>query len=695
MLSGQQGGSWLSRLSSSSWLILVLAGCVPHADAQTLQQRMLAAEDARVATDAALAPLLEGLRSGDEPLAVRAARGLGRFERPGLVRHLLPLLADSRPAVRREAANALGQSLASVPRAVEAPAPPELAAVTRALLARLRAERDPSVAGTIAETLGRLPHRTAASVREAEDALRGWLSQVGAFRGMEALIRFNRTLQAPEAATIDALRTAATLAADAARPDQTIIRRVAWLAVNAAGAADLRLAQRGSTDPDPQVRRQVVIALGNVKATNTQRRDLLLRALKDPSFHVRTEAVRVYSQTLQPTDCAPVIAASDDANAHVVLAAIDALGNGCAAGPNPRARLMALADNLPPGASGGWHFAARAIVALARTSRDEAAARLGRFAEHPMSLVRASAARAAAVVASVARLQRLAGDPSANVRYEALTGLRQVRGHRADAAFVEALASREYHLVLAAAEALEGTANTAMAVPALVQAFTRLTAERRHTSRDPRLALLARLREMGSAEHARALEPCLTDIDPMIAVECSATLQKWTGVRRTPKPAPSRPDTIVEPLPTRARVVMRGGRDFAVTLLADEAPASVFRFAKLARAGYYNGLTFHRVVPNFIIQGGSPGGNEYSGDGPFMRDELGLRSHARGTIGVSTRGRDTGDAQIFVNLLDNPRLDHEFTVFAEVVSGMDVVDEVLEGDVIDRVEILATPAAAR
>src|SRR5438067_1354390 len=83
------------------------------------------------------------------------------------------------------------------------------------------------------------------------------------------------------------------------------------------------------------------------------------------------------------------------------------------------------------------------------------------------------------------------------------------------------------------------------------------------------------------------------------------------------------------------------------------------------RSWYYDGLTFHRVLPNFVIQGGSPGANEYVGDGPFMRDEVG-RSNTRGTVGISTRGRDTGDAQIFINLVDNQRLDHEYTVIAEV-----------------------------
>ena len=137
---------------------------------------------------------------------------------------------------------------------------------------------------------------------------------------------------------------------------------------------------------------------------------------------------------------------------------------------------------------------------------------------------------------------------------------------------------------------------------------------------------------------------------------------------------------------------MQRGGTFDLRLFHDEAPASVARFVRLASRGYYNGLTFHRVVPNFVIQGGSPGANEYAGDGPFMRDELGLRSHRRGTLGISTRGRDTGDAQIFINLVDNPRLDHNFTVFAEVSAGIAVVEDILEGDVIERVDVLASPA---
>jgi len=89
-----------------------------------------------------------------------------------------------------------------------------------------------------------------------------------------------------------------------------------------------------------------------------------------------------------------------------------------------------------------------------------------------------------------------------------------------------------------------------------------------------------------------------------------------------------------------------------------------------------------------VIQGGSPGANEYISTTPWMRDEVGLWPHVRGAIGISTRGRDTGDGQIFIDLVDNPRYDHTYTVFAQVLNGMDIVDRILEGDVIETVEIV-------
>ena len=117
-----------------------------------------------------------------------------------------------------------------------------------------------------------------------------------------------------------------------------------------------------------------------------------------------------------------------------------------------------------------------------------------------------------------------------------------------------------------------------------------------------------------------------------------------------------------------------------LSLLKDVAPVTIARFAELVTRGYYNGLTFHRVVPNFVVQGGSPGANDYMGTTRYLRDELGPQAvHVRGAVGMSTRGPDTGDGQIFIDLVDLPRFDRKYTVFAYVTQGMELVDKMLEG----------------
>jgi len=129
-----------------------------------------------------------------------------------------------------------------------------------------------------------------------------------------------------------------------------------------------------------------------------------------------------------------------------------------------------------------------------------------------------------------------------------------------------------------------------------------------------------------------------------------------------------------------------GGGSFVVRMRGDVAPIMVARVLALVQSGYYNGYGWHRVEPDFVIQGPSHGDDEYVGYSRYFRDELGTVPHARGTVGMSTRGHDTGDGQWFINLRDNPRLGRDYTVFGEVVDGIDVVDGILEGDVIARIE---------
>jgi cyclophilin family peptidyl-prolyl cis-trans isomerase len=414
--------------------------------------------------------------------------------------------------------------------------------------------------------------------------------------------------------------------------------------------------------------------------------------------------------------CAPLIAATRDRAAHVVLAAVDALGAPCATQAPSVARLAELVAALSPGAAarrgtrGSWHAGAHAVVSLARVAPERARGVLPSLVRHPTWQVRMYAARAAGALGDTATLARLAADSSDNVRDAAVTSLsdlqrpaadgerpRLERLPRIDSIYMAQLRRSDYQLVLNAARALEGAPPSVPLARSLLAAFERLTAERSETSRDPRLELLARIQTLAGADETGRVTRYLSDFDPAVAERAADVLRAWgRAATASPQPLPRIAVSLAEVMrlrDARVRVTMAprsGGGSFEVRLFADEAPATTSRFVTLARQGYYNGLTFHRIATNFVIQGGSPGANEYVGADRFMRDELGLRSHARGTLGISTRGRDTGDAQIFVNLIDNWRLDHDYTVFAEVVRGMDVVDAVLEGDVVARVEVVAS-----
>jgi cyclophilin family peptidyl-prolyl cis-trans isomerase/HEAT repeat protein len=124
-----------------------------------------------------------------------------------------------------------------------------------------------------------------------------------------------------------------------------------------------------------------------------------------------------------------------------------------------------------------------------------------------------------------------------------------------------------------------------------------------------------------------------------------------------------------------------------IEFFPQDAPITVDSFITLARKGYFNGLTFHRVVPNFVIQGGDPRGDGEGGPGYQIRCEVNTRPYTRGAVGMALSGKDTGGSQFFITHSPQPHLDGGYTVFGQVISGMEVVDRISRGDVIRRVEI--------
>jgi cyclophilin family peptidyl-prolyl cis-trans isomerase/HEAT repeat protein len=630
-----------------------------------LLARLIVAEDNRAQSDAELSTLRQGLTNRDPKIREQSVRAMGRLERPDLIPALTRPLADDNLNVRIEAANAVGQLAKGTDGVAQAKA---------RLMTRTRVEQDPRAWGAVAATLGRLAYTTAADVAQVEEALAAVLPSkkstaiqidalLGAAEGLEALARQSGKISKLKPSTLDGLRAAAVLEGRAQDADKlTRIRRFATLALTASGAATRPQLEAGIVDEDDEVRRLTMVA---ARAEVEGREAVIARGLSDANAQVRYEALQTYGRLAQKSSCDPVLKAVGDEDAHVALLAIDLLGNGCPAPAPAVGAVKALTEGLSS-TSGAWHRAAHAMVSLAKLAPAEARAGMPRFVGHDVWQVRMYAARAAGVLASVEDLTRLGRDSHHNVREAAIGELVTLKRPEAAALAREALASADYQLVMTASRALATTpdADQASAVAALRKTFERIDAERKDTSRDALSAIRDAVAKLGG--------PALPE-----------------ATRYSPETKTFQADQLASLALARLRFMIAGRGSFELRLLPDQAPVTSSHIATLALEGYYNGLTFHRVAPNFVLQGGSPGANEYAGQGPFMRDEVGLVSHRRGTVGISTRGRDTGDAQIFINLVDSPRLDHTYTVFAEVTSGIDVVDRILEGDVIERVDVIA------
>lgn len=128
--------------------------------------------------------------------------------------------------------------------------------------------------------------------------------------------------------------------------------------------------------------------------------------------------------------------------------------------------------------------------------------------------------------------------------------------------------------------------------------------------------------------------------------------------------------------------------DIVLELFEKDAPNTVTNFVKLVNKGFYNGLKFHRVIPNFMIQGGCPRGDGTGGPGYTIKCEINPRKHKKGALSMAHAGKDTGGSQFFITHSPQPHLDGVHTVFGQVVEGMDVVNRIKQGDVMERVRVV-------
>jgi len=394
--------------------------------------------------------------------------------------------------------------------------------------------------------------------------------------------------------------------------------------------------------------------------------DALSRVLGDDDLHVRTEALTALTR-LGAVESLPV-ELEQDPSFHVRAALAQALGSSD--DPQTLEALLRLESDRS--------VTVRAAAIEAATARlgETHAESLRQYLEDEDWPVRAAAARAAVDAGNAAPvlIRRAMQDRDVRVRTaalesaeEATPGTQLVR---------QTLLSPDLALRGTALALYTGREETA-APEVLATVYDASSGEEWIEIREGIAEALADLD--GSGPLLRRL----AETDPAPSVRGKARLALGSG-----DVSPPTDDAQQQPSPLLARildedpiVVLETSKgDLTIRCLASQAPLHVAAFVERVRAGFYDGLAWHRVVPNFVIQGGDPRGDGWGGDGATLRDEINRTRYVRGAVGMPKAGKDTGSCQIFVTHLPTPHLDGNYTVFGLVESGLDVIDEIEVGD---------------
>ena len=662
------------------WLISAAIAAVPPST-----EAMLVRLESLRSDPAELAPFVADTNAD---VRARSAMALGRLRDGRSVTSLRALVSDPAPGVRAAAAHAMGQTPGT----------------RDALLNQLRAERTPQVRQSLIRAVGmqgnawdidllleliEQPVLTHHDVREVSAAANA-LGQM-AIRGID---------------TVRIERVVLTLLQQSKSVDSSI-------RFNAAFA----LARIAPTSGSPRVQAALVDAA--MSESDATVKSLLIRAVArlpdapavlNRTRHHPSPAVRIATARASlPAKWTDVAAMMDDESPAVALAAIEAVGQMpsldriALLGPivnrgmehrSPTSGSMAIHPDL-----------AKAIGALsaldiptawwetdtARYTRVQAGLlpSLSMYmSEDQDPLIRAAAT---AIATDPDNLYRLAvSDPSNTVR---MAAAQRILSERISYNRAVSLLNAEDPMVLAAvADWLRDQPN-AKAESALVVLAQRTEEPSLVHSAVMALASLtyrkpARKRASGGA--TALLPSLLAHKDPSIR---AAGLELAKAAGSWPKffaynPDPVAAATISE---IRSAVISTARGDIVVNLHPEKAPLTVENFAQLADTGFYNDLPFHRVIPDFVAQGGDPRGDGWGGAGQTVPDEVNETLYEAGTLGMAINGRDTGSSQWFITLAPQPHLNDRYTAFGRVTQGLDVARSLLPGDRIASVTIERVP----
>ncbi len=243
------------------------------------------------------------------------------------------------------------------------------------------------------------------------------------------------------------------------------------------------------------------------------------------------------------------------------------------------------------------------------------------------------------------------------------------------------LDARDFTVVSSAADGL-GQLGDSASVPALARLLGRAgTTE----DADVRASAASALAAIKTREALAALTSARRDPERRIReTVCAALGLPPDSIGLVKNPLLKAPQAA--PVPRTALVQTDRGI-ITIAFDAARAPVTVENFVSLARAKYFDGISFHRVVPDFVLQDGCPRGDGWGGPGYMIPCEYNDRPYETGTVGMALAGKDTGGSQWFITLSPQPRLEGRYTVFGTVTRGMDVVERLMPGDRIVKVTL--------
>lgn len=574
-------------------------------------------------------------------------------ERQAGVDELKTLAADRDARVRTMAAFALGQ----------------IGDVTAAdTLFHLATDADGDVAAESVEALSKLAARvpleryvtfTAETEREGVRA-----------RAVRYLFRFRKD-------------EASTIAASALGAGSAAVRQEAAysLARTPYAPARARL-EIVLADANPLTRAYAARALGAIGSAESL--NALAALLGDTHPWVRTNAVLAIARLAakdpkiaqQADHAIRVIALTDDPDVGTRASAIEALGYYARTVDPARKRLLEIAS------SGTKWNRELAAAAIAKQLNDEKL-----LPPDLSSWSKVRVLEAATTLSDTVRA-RYVSDADPHVRANALGTIADDRVD-ANIDIVRAALADDDVIVRGYAIDRYAKSHDARKLETLKAAEQRSRSDRQN---DARLNAVRALGEIEFDDRETMLRALVHDDDPIVRrIAADLIEQKLSKPRPQFTPLPAKADyaAIVawSRQPHTATIHMARGK-VEVALLTQDAPMTTWNFAQLARNGFFNGSTFMRVVPNFVIQGGDPRNDTEGGPGYAIRDEINLQKYTRAAVGMALSGPDTGGSQFFITHSAQPHLDGGYTIFGRVTDGMSaVVDQTERGDKVETITI--------